>query len=321
MIFPQFENWDRSADAGDHVFALRVHQKLAVELLRSGGRIAGEAHARAAGVAEIAEDHGLHVDGGAQHVVDVVDATVVLGTIVLPGAEHGVARHDELLVRVLGKVAFGVLLDDLLVFVDHFLQRLGVEVGVELGFLLLLLGVEDLVERGFRDVQHHVAEHLDQAAVGIGGEARIVAAFRQGLDTLIVEAEIQDGVHHAGHGELRAGAHAYQQRVLALAELLALQFLQAFKRGIRLLVDFGGDGIGAHVLAARLGLDGKARRHGEIGVGHLGEASALAPKIILHLAVAIGFATAEEVDVLRGWLLFCGLEAGFGESLRRHNSC
>ena len=144
--FLQFEDRNRSADAGDHVFALRVHQELAVEFFRAGGGIAGKADAGAAGVAEIAEDHGLHVDRGAEHVVDIVDAAVVLGAIVLPGAEHGIARHDQLFVRVLRKVALGVLLDDLLVFLDHFLQRLGVEVGIELGFLLLLLGVEHFIE-------------------------------------------------------------------------------------------------------------------------------------------------------------------------------
>ena len=57
----------------------------------------------------------------------------------------------------------------LLVFRDDFLQRLGVEIGVELGFFLFLLGVEDLVEPRFRNLQHHTAEHLDQAPVGIVG--------------------------------------------------------------------------------------------------------------------------------------------------------
>ncbi len=74
----------RRAHARDHVLALRVHQELAVELFDAGGGIAREADAGAAGLAQIAEDHGLHVDRGAQHVVDIVDAAIVLGTVVLP---------------------------------------------------------------------------------------------------------------------------------------------------------------------------------------------------------------------------------------------
>ena len=80
----------RGADAGDDIFALRVHQELAVKLFHAGGGIAGEADAGAAGLAQVAEDHGLHVDGGAEHVVDVVDAAIVLGAIVQPatGTRH-----------------------------------------------------------------------------------------------------------------------------------------------------------------------------------------------------------------------------------------
>ena len=54
----------RRADAGDHVLALRVHQKLAVETVFAGGRVARERHARAARFAHVAEHHRLHVDRG-----------------------------------------------------------------------------------------------------------------------------------------------------------------------------------------------------------------------------------------------------------------
>ena len=95
----QFEDRNRRTHARNHVFALRVQQKFAVELFGAIRGVARETDAGAAGVAEVAEDHGLHVDRGAEHVIDIVDAAIVLGAIVLPGAEHGVARHDQLLVR------------------------------------------------------------------------------------------------------------------------------------------------------------------------------------------------------------------------------
>ena len=53
------------AHAGDHVLALRVHQVLAEEHMLAGGGIAREAYAGAGVFAQVAEDHGLHVDGGA----------------------------------------------------------------------------------------------------------------------------------------------------------------------------------------------------------------------------------------------------------------
>jgi len=73
-----------SANSGHHVFALSVHQKLTVKFLGAGRGITREAHARTAGVAQVAKDHGLHVDGSSEHVVNIVDTTIVLGAFVLP---------------------------------------------------------------------------------------------------------------------------------------------------------------------------------------------------------------------------------------------
>ncbi len=183
--------------------------------------------------------HRLHVDRCTEHVVDVVDAAIVLGTIILPRAEHGIAGHHELFAWILREVTLGVLFYDLLVFGDYFLQGLGVEIGIELRFLLFLLGIEDFIKDRFFDVEHDVAEHLDQAPVGVRGEAWIVAALGEGFDAIVVEAEVQNRVHHAGHGELRARAHTHEQRILARAQLLSLQRLQLSQRFVHLPIDVG----------------------------------------------------------------------------------
>ena len=173
----QFENRDGGTHTGNHVLALRVHQKFTVKLLGARRRIAGEADARAAGISQVAVYHGLHVHRGSKHVVNIVDPAIMLRPIVLPGAKHGVASHHQLLVRILRKVALGVLLHDFLIFRDHLLQSLGIEVGIELRLLLLLLSVEDFVKYRFLDVEHDVAEHLDQAPVGVRRESGIIAAL------------------------------------------------------------------------------------------------------------------------------------------------
>ena len=69
--------------------------------------------------------------------------------------------------------------------------------------------------------QHGLAEHLDQPAVGVPGEPLVAGLLGQALHRLVVEADVEDGLHHAGHRELRAGAHRDQQRVVGVAELLA----------------------------------------------------------------------------------------------------
>ena len=184
--FLQLGDMHRGTDAGHNVLTLRVHEELAVELLDPSCRIAREAHARAAALAQIAEHHRLYVNRGPQVVGDVVDAPIVLGAIVIPRPEDGVASHHELLVWVLRKVALSVLLHDLLVFRDHFIERLGIKVSVELRFFLLLLSLEDALEFLFFDLEHHVAEHLDQAPVGVIRKTRIFAPLGQRLHALVV---------------------------------------------------------------------------------------------------------------------------------------
>ena len=241
----------------------------------------------------------------------------MLGPIVLPGAEHGIAGHHELFARILRKVALGMLLDDLFIFNDYFLQRLRVEIGVELGLLLFLLGVEHFIERRFFDVEHNIAEHLDQPPVGVGRKPWIVAAFGQSFRALVVQSQIENRVHHAGHGKFRARAHADQQGVLASAQLLPLQSFQLGQRLVHLPVDFFRRGAASHELAASFGLDGESRRHGQAGVRHLGESSAFAAKHIFHLAVAVSLAAAEKVNVFGGGF-FAFLRFNFGEGNRRH---
>ena len=211
-----------------------------------------------------------------------------------------------------------MFLNHLLVFLDHFLQCLGVESSVELGFLVLLLGVEYFVECRLRNFQDHVAKHLDQAAVRVVGKTRILAATGQRFDALIVEPEVQNCVHHSWHGELRARADAYQQRVLALAQFLPLKFFQPLQRFFHLLIHLLGYFLTTHIFAASLSLDGESRRHGKAGIGHFRQTRTFAAQFILHLAVAVSFAPTKKVDVLRSWLLIGGCELGFWESLRRH---
>ena len=222
----------------------------------------------------------------------------MLGAVVVPGTEDGVPGHDQLFVRILREVALGVLFDDFLVFLDDFLQGLGIQVGVELGFFLFLLGVEYVVKLFLLNIQNDVAEHLDEAAIGIGGEASIVAARGQRVDALVIEAEIEDRVHHARHGKLCARTHTYQQRILSDTQFLALQFLQVGERLFHLSVHVWGDGVAPHVFTASFGLNGEARRDRQARICHFGQTGAFAAQLVFHFAVAVGLAGAKEIYIL-----------------------
>jgi len=106
-----------------------------------------------------------------------------------------------LFVRILREVALRVLFDNFLVLVDHFLERLCIKIGIELGLLLLFLGVEDFLKFCLLDLKHDIAEHLNQPAIGVIGEAGI-GTLGQRFHAAIVEAKVQNRIHHARHREL-----------------------------------------------------------------------------------------------------------------------
>ena len=214
------------ADAGHDVLALGVDQEVAVGALGAGGGVAGEADAGARVVVAVAEDHGLHVDRGAEVVRDALPVAVGDGARAVPAAEHGLDGAAQLLRRLLREGLARVALDDLLVRVDEVAQQLGGHLGVRRGAGQLLGGVEERVELLAGQLQDDAGVHGDEAAVGVEGEALVAGLLGQALDGLVVEAEVEDGVHHAGHGELGPGAHRDEQRVAGVADRLAHGLLE-----------------------------------------------------------------------------------------------
>ena len=213
----QLAERQRGADAGHHVLALGVDQVLAVEDVLAGGGVAGKAHAGAGVVAEVAEHHRLHVYGGAEQALDAFYLPVTDGSGAVPGAEYRVDGAPELIDRRLRKWAAGVAGVDLLVGGDHAVHVIRIKVGVLGHPLALLDGVEGVHERVMLlsipllfDPHHHVAVHLDEAPVGILGEARIARLLGKALDRGVVQTEVEHRVHHPRHRLGRAGAHAHQ---------------------------------------------------------------------------------------------------------------
>ena len=183
----KFGNGLRRADTGHHVLALRVHQELAVKSFFAGRRVAGEAHARGRGVAQVAEHHGLDIDRGAEIVRNLVHAAIRNGALSIPGTEDGVPGHGKLLPGFLWERFAGFFLDQLLIINDDGFQIFGRKIGIDLCADFFLARVEYLVEIVLFDFQHHVPEHLYEAAVAVLRESRITASPLDGLHGLIVQ--------------------------------------------------------------------------------------------------------------------------------------
>ena len=161
------------ADAGHHVLTLRVDQEVPVGALGPGGGVAGEADTGARVVVTIAEDHGLHVDGGAEVVRDVLALPVGDGARPVPAAEHGLDGAAQLLLGPLGEGLAGVALDDLLVGVDEVAQQLDGHLGVRRGPRQLLGRLEQRVEFLAGQFQDDAGVHGDEAPVRVEGETLV----------------------------------------------------------------------------------------------------------------------------------------------------
>ena len=220
------------ADSRHHVLALGVGQPLAIEDVLARGGVAREGDARAGVIAHVAEHHGLHGDRGAPLIGDPLDAAVGDGALAVPALENRADASPHLLLRIFREVLAEDLLDLRLVNPDEGLQVLGGEVRVLLcapGVLhLLQLALELLADahalRGLdplRLFHDDVRVHLDEAAVRIVDETRVVRGGDDALGRLFIEADVEHRFHHARHGFARARADGDQQRIRGIAELVA----------------------------------------------------------------------------------------------------
>ena len=193
---------------------------------------------------------------------------------------------------------------------DQLLQRVGVELGVERDAARRASSPASAISNGSSSVlrlgleaEHDVAVHLHEAAVGVVGEARVAGLADQALDGLVVEAEVQDRVHHARHRRAGARADRDQERMLGIAESLADRLLDARQRVGDLRLQRGGiRAARGVVVGADLGRDREAGRHRQPEPRHLGEVRALAAEQLLHVGAPVGLAAAEGVDVATGRL-------------------
>jgi len=292
----------RRADAGYDVFALRVDQVLAHRGLVAGGAVACEGHARAGLVAHVAVNHRADVDGRPEQARHLVDLAVFLRAIAVPAAKHRVNAGKELLEGILREGLFHLLHVDLLIDLAQFLELFGRQVGVFLRAVLLLqfghCDFEVVVRQAGRRSHDHVAEHVDEAAVAVPACARVAGALDEAQHRLVVQAEIENGIHHARHGNRGARTHRHQQGVLGIAQLLLHLGFELLELGLELLQHpLGIFAFVRGVIGARFGRDREARRHRQARVRHFGEVGALAAEDRLHRGIAFGVLFPETIKI------------------------
>ena len=269
----------RGTNTGNDVLTLRVDKELAVDALLAGGWVTGEADAGCGSVAAVAEHHLHDVNCRAQVARDVVGLAVDVCARVAPRTEYRVDCAHQLLVRVVSPVAAELLVADLLEFGNQLLEVFGVQIGVALDALVGLHGAQRVLVVVGRHALDDLAVHLNEATVAVPSEA-LVAGFRgDGLHSVVVDAQVQDRVHHARHRDDSTGTHRNQQRLGGVAEFASDALLELRQGGGDLVAKIGRPvAVVVHRFDAGLGGDGKAVGNRHAQTHHFGQVCALAAK-------------------------------------------
>jgi hypothetical protein len=264
-------------DPGHDVLALRVDEKLAPDPRLAGGRIAGEADAGPRVVAFVPEHHLNDVHGCPEVLGNPVGAAVDLGARRLPGVEDGPDGAVELLLRVLREVTPRRIVVDLLEALDELLQVVRPELHVLGDAAPLLQRPERLLKAMRVDAVDDLAVHLEEPPVRVVGEAGISGGRGEPLDRLVVQAQVEDRVHHPRHRHGGARADGHEERVVRVGEPLPGRLLESAQVLLDLLLEPGRKPLArAHVRDARLGRDREAGGDRDRECRHLGEARTLA---------------------------------------------
>ncbi|MET3827450.1 hypothetical protein ABIC16_003143 [Sphingomonas sp. PvP055] len=192
-----------------------------------------------------------------------------------------------------------MLLDQALIFGDEAAQIVRAEIGIEEIAAIFLGDFQRFLERAVVELEHHVGIHLDEAAVAVPREARVARGGREALDGLVVEPEVEDGVHHPRHRCACTRPDRDEQRVGRVAEHLAGDALDMRDPGRDFVAQALRELAALIVIdCAEIGRNREARRDRQADRRHLRQIRALAPQQIPVALAPIGHPAAEAVYVL-----------------------
>ena len=302
----KFRNRKRRARPRDHILSLGVHEVFAVEPVFACCGIARKSNARSRRFAHVPEDHRLHVHRRSPRLGDIIHLAVRDRAIVHPRSKHGADRPPKLSERIFGEFTPGPHFDGLLELCDQIEQIVRVQLGVKVHPFLLLLRFDDhfkgidliLVHR--LQPEDHIAVHLDEPAVRVVDEPRILGLQNQARRHDIVETKIQDRVHHPRHRRACTGADGDQKGVLRIAEFRLHGCFHLFQRRLHLVGKRPRIGVLVLVVVrADFRRHGEARRDREAYVGHFRKVCSLASQQVLHFGLPLSPSFAEEIHIFR----------------------
>ena len=288
QILRQLGDGLRRTHACHHVFALGIDQIFTENTLRACGRITGKGNAGTGGIAHISKYHGLYIDRGSPVAGNVVHSSVNDGAGVVPGTEYGLNRFHQLYLGILREflAVHGVFVN-FLESRDQLLQVVCCQLRVVMNALGLFYFVDDLLEEGLGNLHHNIGKHLNKSSVGIISKSGISCLLRESLNGYIVESQIQNGIHHAGHGCSRAGTNRYQERIFRITKFSAVLSLKPFQRVENLALNFFCDLFSTVIIVcAGFCCHCEALGNRQAQIGHFSQIGTFSAEKVPHFSIA-----------------------------------
>ena len=294
----------------NNVLTLGVCKELTEKSLVTRSGVTGEGNAGTAIVTHVTEGHGLNVNGSTPGIGDIVVSSVYVCSGIVPGTEDGLDGTHELFLGIRGEVASDLGLVLGLELCGKFLEVVGGKVNVLLDAPCFLHLIDELLEVLLTDFHNNVGIHLDESSVAVPCPPGVIGLLGNDFNNVLVEAEVQDRIHHAGHRCSCSGSDGNEKRVLEVSEFLAGDLFHLSD----VLHDLSGDLIIDHpavfvVLRTCLGGDREALGNRKSQVGHLGKVCTFTAEQFAHVSVTFG----KEINILchlniaRLSFLFCFL--------------
>ena len=154
------------------------------------------------------------------------------------------------------------------------------------------------LQRIARQAEHDAAIRAQEPPVGVEGETPVPAALRKSQDGPVVQSQVENGLHHPGHGARRPRSHRHQQRIALIPESAPDDVLEARDAALKLPGEGASESLATalQVQLAHVGADDEPRGHWQADARHLHESRPLAAQTLAQAAVAFRPAPAEEID-------------------------
>ena len=200
-------------DTSHYVLTLCIDEILTIEEILAITSIAREANTSSRSITHITEYHRHHRHGCTPLCRNAFHLAIENSTLIHPTIEYCADGTPKLIHRIVREILASLLLDSRLKCLDKLLQFIYRHFIVQCDTALLLHLHDDSLE--WVDIflvnrlhtEHHVAIHLNKTTIAIISKALITRFTSQALYYLIIQTEVEDGIHHTWHRSTSTGTY------------------------------------------------------------------------------------------------------------------